>query len=357
MVNLLPGAAALVALIFTWQSVSQTYANLYLSEEGQITDRYTAAVANLGEKSEALRLGGVFALQRIMQDSPRDQPAIVNVLSSFVREHAQAESWTVPGEWEFECDPGFRPREVENSIPPRQPAADVRGALDVLVSRDRSRDMGTRVDLRFADLRGVELRNQNLSGFLLSGADLRNARLAYADLREADLLRARLDEVDLTRANLQGAVLQGASLQHSELTGVDLSSSHLAGANFAHAEMRDARLVEAVPGPLSVDVGDMAPNFSCAWLEKANLSESEMAGVWRSAILLKARLVGADLSGSDFTGACLTEANLSKAKLGYVIFSKAKTAGADFSGSYRAHARDFPSRERNEAPSVGQIPC
>ncbi|WP_328773244.1 pentapeptide repeat-containing protein [Streptomyces sp. NBC_00286] len=47
---------------------------------------------------------------------------------------------------------------------------------------DLNRD--TKIDLRFADLRGVELRNRNLSGFLLSGADLRNARLAYADLRE-----------------------------------------------------------------------------------------------------------------------------------------------------------------------------
>ncbi|WP_169786254.1 pentapeptide repeat-containing protein [Streptomyces yerevanensis] len=356
-VNLLPGAAALIALIFTWQSVSQTYANLNLSEEGQITDRYTAAVVNLGEKSEALRLGGVYALQRIMQDSPRDQPAIVNVLSSFVRSNAQADSWTVPGTWAIKCDPVSLPREVESSTPPPQPAADVRAAIDVLVSRDRGRDRGVKVDLRFADLRGVELRDQNLSGFLLSGADLRSARIAYADLREADLLRARLDEADLTGANLQGSVLQGADLQGSELSGADLSGSHLAGANFAHAEMSEARLVKAAPGPLNADVGDLAPNFSCASLEKANLSESEMGGVWRSAILLKANLIGADLSGSDFTGACLAEANLSKAQLRYAVFSKAKTAGVNFSGAYHAHARDFPSREQNEAPAVGQIPC
>ncbi|WP_371621563.1 hypothetical protein OG245_00620 [Streptomyces sp. NBC_01116] len=43
-------------------------------KEGQITDRYTAAVGNLGEDKMDVRLGGIYALERIMQDSRRDQP-------------------------------------------------------------------------------------------------------------------------------------------------------------------------------------------------------------------------------------------------------------------------------------------
>lgn len=85
---MLPGLAALVALLFTWMSVGQTNKDLRIAEQGQITTRFNAAITNLGSESLDVRLGGIYALQRIMQDSSRDQPTVVSVLSAFVRQHA-----------------------------------------------------------------------------------------------------------------------------------------------------------------------------------------------------------------------------------------------------------------------------
>ena len=85
---MLPGLAALVALLFTWMSVGQTNKDLQISEQGQITTRFNAAITNLGSASLDVRLGGIYALQRIMQDSSRDQRTVVSVLSAFVRRHA-----------------------------------------------------------------------------------------------------------------------------------------------------------------------------------------------------------------------------------------------------------------------------
>ncbi|MER5987630.1 hypothetical protein [Streptomyces sp. NPDC001787] len=86
--------AAVVAVVGLWYSNVQTrQANEQarddraLAKEGQITDRHTAAVGNLGEDQVDVRLGGVYALQRIMQDSHRDQPTIANVLATYVRTH------------------------------------------------------------------------------------------------------------------------------------------------------------------------------------------------------------------------------------------------------------------------------
>jgi hypothetical protein len=70
----LPGLAALLALLFTYQQVNATKVQLRIAEQGQITDRYNAAITNLGSRSIEVRLGGIYALQRLMQDSPRDQP-------------------------------------------------------------------------------------------------------------------------------------------------------------------------------------------------------------------------------------------------------------------------------------------
>ena len=90
-VTALPGLAAVIALIFTSLAIRATGSPSSRSpEQGQITDRYNAAITNLGSPSVDVRLGGIYALQRIMQDSPRDQPTVVAVLCAFVRDHAHA---------------------------------------------------------------------------------------------------------------------------------------------------------------------------------------------------------------------------------------------------------------------------
>src|SRR6266496_3416719 len=87
----LPSLVAVGALIFTWVSIVKTTDatnhQLQITEQGQVTDRYNVAITNLGSTSEDIRLGGIYALRRVMEDSPRDQSAIVAVLCAFVRNH------------------------------------------------------------------------------------------------------------------------------------------------------------------------------------------------------------------------------------------------------------------------------
>jgi hypothetical protein len=77
----LAGLAALGSLFIA----NRTYR---LTQEGQITDRYTRAVEQLGSDKLDVRLGGIYALERIAKDSERDHPTVVEVLSAFVREHS-----------------------------------------------------------------------------------------------------------------------------------------------------------------------------------------------------------------------------------------------------------------------------
>src|ERR1022692_4284344 len=81
------GAAALTAR-YTWRAAR-------LTEEGQITDRYTKAIDQLGGTSLDVRIGGIYALERIARDSARDHPVVMEVLTAFVREHSQ-EQWLSP---------------------------------------------------------------------------------------------------------------------------------------------------------------------------------------------------------------------------------------------------------------------
>jgi len=62
------GVLAFGALVYT-------ALNFRLSREGHVTDWYTKAIEQLGSEHLDVRLGAIYALERIIIDSPRDHPA------------------------------------------------------------------------------------------------------------------------------------------------------------------------------------------------------------------------------------------------------------------------------------------
>jgi hypothetical protein len=82
------GVFAAGALIFT-------ALNFILSRQGQMTDRYTKAITQLGSKEVDVRMGGIYALERVARDSARDHPTVMEVLAAFIREHSH-EQWPLP---------------------------------------------------------------------------------------------------------------------------------------------------------------------------------------------------------------------------------------------------------------------
>lgn len=74
----LAGLAALGSLTVT----ARTY---QLTQQGQLTDRYTKAIEQLGSDKLDVRLGGIYALERLAVDSQRDHPTIIEVLTGLPR--------------------------------------------------------------------------------------------------------------------------------------------------------------------------------------------------------------------------------------------------------------------------------
>ncbi|MER7719293.1 hypothetical protein ABTX99_20480 [Streptomyces flaveolus] len=95
-----------------------------LMREGQVTERYVEAIKLLGSGNLHERLGGIYSLERIMNDSERDHRTVVEVLSAFVR--APAHSGSSPGKGEG------GPADEEPAEPPEVIVADVMAALPVL---------------------------------------------------------------------------------------------------------------------------------------------------------------------------------------------------------------------------------
>src|SRR5215203_1562443 len=75
------GAVLLIGLYFTLR-------NLQLTQDRQITEHYTRAIEHLGSDKLEMRLGAIYALERIARDSERDHWPIMETLTTYVREHA-----------------------------------------------------------------------------------------------------------------------------------------------------------------------------------------------------------------------------------------------------------------------------
>jgi len=102
------GLGAFIALIYTARKHSLDRRAHALNEQGQITERYIKAVEQLGSSSVDVRLGGIYALGRIMTDSGTDRVVVTEVLAAYLRHpsptaQASGEPPAVP-----EAQPGER---------------------------------------------------------------------------------------------------------------------------------------------------------------------------------------------------------------------------------------------------------
>ncbi len=186
-------AACATALLFLGAATTAAYAarTYALSRDSQITERFTKAVAQLGDSSASVRLGGIHALERLMRYSASDQHMVIEVLAAFVRSAAA----------------------LTDIQGPQRPRVDVQAALSVLGARTPRRD-DPRVDLRDCQLRGANLRRVRLRNAQLSGSDLSDAILDQADLRGAYLLGCKTAGASFDGTRISGAHFVGSMDAH-----------------------------------------------------------------------------------------------------------------------------------------------
>ncbi|MFJ8637235.1 pentapeptide repeat-containing protein [Streptomyces sp. NPDC093568] len=215
------GAVAALGLHYTHKSHKQTEAlfahtrekdreQAELTREGQVTERYVEAIKLLASGHLTERLGGIYALERIMRDSEKDHATVVEVLAAFVRQHSP---------WKPDVDTGAAELKV-------RPADDVQAALTVL-GRRPEREEALHIDLRRTDLRGADLQRARLQRAVMTKAHLEGANLARADLAKADLAGANLDRAWMLFTLVGGATLTDASLEDAYLRKIDLRSAIL----------------------------------------------------------------------------------------------------------------------------------
>lgn len=194
----------LAAAYFTWRyvealgrsvaaaerTVAAAEKSAAIGQERHITERFVRVMELLGDDKLEVRLGGIYALERIARDSPKDQSAITEVLATYVREHAP---WS-----------GDMPQ-------PQRIRADVQAILTVLGRRTWSA----------VEEQSLDLHETSLATAYLPFANFQRAYLYEANLRGAMMYRANLQGAWLWKAQLHSAILEGAHLEGADLTAAE----------------------------------------------------------------------------------------------------------------------------------------
>ena len=181
-----------------------------IAQQGLLNERYQKAAEMLGNESLFVRLGGVYALQALIEEYPEQYyVSCMRLLCAFVRNPPADEHLTPLSDREMtRWGGGIRLR------------GDVQAVMDLMRSRDDrlialERKAGFQVDFRGADLRGSNLRNVNFTGIALSDVDLSGAYAVGANISHVLLSGARLYKTMLSSANLSGTHFMGADVSRT----------------------------------------------------------------------------------------------------------------------------------------------
>ena len=260
--------AAIVALpIAIWRSrVAERQADT--AQQSVLNERYQKSAEMLGSSVLSVRLGGIYALERLAWEHPAQYHVeVMKLLFAFIRQPIADEDTTDYA-----------------MIGVRGARQDVQAALDTVRlcrAENRMLELNSQffVDLHGADLRKSDVSNINLSTMLLASvqafryrsfggrgvvSDLSHAKVtdaelslaiiasahcAFTDFSDSRLVSAKMPNAFFIRtsfrnAHLGGADVSGASFEDANLRGAKLRRTNLSGAKFRESEPRAMGLTQ-----------------------------------------------------------------------------------------------------------------
>ena len=196
-IGLLVGGGIAIWVAY-WRSV--------ISQRGLLNERYQKGAEMLGSPVLSVRLGGIYALQRLAEDDPKQYHVqIVRLFSAFARDP------TKKGGDEIALGDSGGQLDIKQSC------EDVQEAVRAIGNRSAT-------DIKFEEKEAhlINLTRANLTRANLTAANLTGVFLAAANLTGVSLAIANLTGAHLKDAHLRGAILDHTNLIGANLTGADL---------------------------------------------------------------------------------------------------------------------------------------
>jgi uncharacterized protein YjbI with pentapeptide repeats len=175
------GAGAAVGLMLAFRRQHHAEISTVLTDydatERRITELYTKAVEQLGNDKAPVRLGGLYALERLAQDNPEHRQTIVNVICAYLRMPFPTEAPSTPTDdtWQQEKQVRFTAQRIlSNHLrrPDRLRSPIWLQPSEIVDTRSDKADQyweGIRLDLTGATLIGFSLAQAIVGEALFNG--------------------------------------------------------------------------------------------------------------------------------------------------------------------------------------------
>lgn len=277
-----------------------------LDRESHVIGMYSSGVEQLGHTSVSVRLGAIYALERVGFTSLKDALTVDQVLVAHVRLLLERGEGT---------QRAATRAQLPMSDPDESPSASYLDSERI-----------DRVDARVAELHAevaAALRAlSHLKGYWLDRAMLGSDEVkAMFDLIHTTWAGEWPHGLQFTNAQLKNAKFKGAKLTHANFSGAELGSANFTQAKLLHANFSGAHLTRS--------------RFTSAGLANANFSDANLTSAsFEKASLIRVRFNGATLVGVVFDAADLSNAQFQDADLrGSSEWTRASFVGANLSGA------------------------
>ena len=292
---------AIAVLLAVWRSrVAERQADT--AQQSLLNERYERGAGMLGSDVLSVRLGGIYALERLAAEHPEQYHVqVLGLLCAFVRHPKE--------------DEGYQRKLAEKNADPKTSSflrEDVQAVMDWIGSRGEAqiaieKDAKFELDLKGADLVHGQFINANLSGAMLQGSNLSHANISATDLSGAYVNHAILKGAELTDVDLTGARFWGIDLSQSRMFRVTMPRAQLDYVNLSGANLQEVNLSGAHISGAHIQYSDLSDANIWADMSGASFLQSKLS---------QARIRGSDMSGArisrtDMSGAVLSDTNLS----------------------------------------------
>lgn len=259
--QIIGGLTLMAGLFFTWQSlevskrnaeVSQQVAtnNLNLLNQQHINDSFARAIELLGNTDREVRMGAIYRLQWIAENSPDEYYwPVVRTFAAYVRDR-------VPANYK-------RPRK-------EAPAPDIQSIIRFIIKGSQSnRSYGPQeidlagVDLSYSNFSHARINSIIFTNSILFGADFSNSYLWQADFSNCDLKYSSFFAAKLPNARFNSSDLFQADFMDTKLEFANFSGANLKGANFHSANLDNAQFCTYLDLTTKKLVDNCANNLTC----------------------------------------------------------------------------------------------
>jgi uncharacterized protein YjbI with pentapeptide repeats len=231
------------------------------THDAKMSERLSMAIEHLADEKLHIRIGALYELRRLVEDSQRDRASIQEIITQFLNgKQEEIEELSRPDK--DSLPKNERGRIAFDKLPPLP--SDIAVALNMLFfSYEKYRDdyieeckiSWDYLDARYLNLSALpfvkaSLREACFDGAYLGGAHFDGAILGDAHFDGAGLRGARFDVAWLLNAHFDGANLEYAHFDNAYLSstyfnGANLEDAHFVGANLEHAHFDGAYLGDA----------------------------------------------------------------------------------------------------------------